>query len=368
MPSRTQRRGSTRSDTSTSSYSDSSEYSRSTAPTFYSTRRSTKGYEANVPVHHEDENERWDESYFDGPDHRSSVETYASTVPSDEDIIDDAPYYDEPEDYREDAFAPTAIPSTPPEFAEFFPSTRRLLIRHDDATVDGNMNLRVDTEVHTSGGRKVDLTLFHLRMHDLRNRDFSLRRYCRDSGREVCHTSRRYTKPASERRPGLQRSMSSALSSFRSKSDGKTVTTSSLKRNDSGYYSVDEDRELDSRRPSSKGTSSVSLPTNTIKLEFSNYAHVDVRGRGTKSSKRYEFEYWGTTYAWKRIARRDGNSKEISFHLVNQETSEPVAHIVPETLTTAEMDEEASKGGWVTPCSMWISNEKVLNGLTDVAE
>ena len=364
MPSR---RSIARSDSSSDSgYSDGSDHSRSTAPTVYSVRPSLKQHHHHTaPIHYG--GEKWDEQYFDGMDGRVSVETYSSTIPSDDDLDDDVPQYEEPSSPQE-AFTPTAIPSTPPEFADFFPSTRRLCIRHDD-TLDGNMNLRIDTEVRTSGGRKVDLTLFHLRMHDLKNRDFSLRRYCRESGREVCHSSRKYTKPAHERRPGLQRSMSNALSSLRSKPEQKPVAVSGLKRHDSGYDSISEGEEdVVSRRASSRGSPTIALPTNTTKLEFSNYAHIDVKRRGAKSSKRYEFEYWGTAYAWKRVVRRDDYTKEISYHLINSETSAPAAHIVPTPLTPTESREENAKGGWVPPCSMWISDEKILSGLTDVAE
>ena len=364
MPSR---RGTTYSDSSSSSgYSDSSDHSRSTAPTVYSVRPHLKHYQTAAPTYFADE--AWDGSHFGDVEARSSVETYASTEASDEDLVEDCPPYEQPH-YRQEAFTPTAIPSTPPDFAEFFPSTRRLCIRHDDSTLDGNMNLRIDTEVRTSGGRKVDLTLFHLRMHDLKTRDFSLRRYCRESGREVCHSSRNYTKPATERRPGLQRSMSNALSTLRTRSETKTATTSGLKRHDSGYDSTPEDEEdCEYRHVPSRVRSNIPLPTNTTKLEFSNYAHIDVKRRGAKTSKRYDFEYWGTAYAWKRVARRDGNTKEISYHLVNSETSAPVAYIVPTPLTTAEAREEEAKGGWVPPCSMWISDERILSGLTDVAE
>ncbi|MBE7181245.1 MAG: hypothetical protein INR71_08560, partial [Terriglobus roseus] len=46
---------------------------------------------------------------------------------------------------------PTPIyPATPSDFAELFPSSRELLIRHDDTTVDGNMNLRVDADVYSA--------------------------------------------------------------------------------------------------------------------------------------------------------------------------------------------------------------------------
>lgn len=354
---------------SDSGYSDSSERSQSTAPTDYShdsRRPSVKYPEID---HHPYAGNPWhplpDELHYD-VDPRASVDTYASTVAS-EDDSDEGPFFDVPDSSNE-RFVSGAIPSTPFDFAEFFPSTRRLQIKHDDSTLDGNMNLRIDTEVRAPEGR-VDLTLFHLRMHDLKNREFSLRRYCRDSGREVCHSSRKYSKPATTRSPGLQRSMSNALSSLRAKSDSKSSTKTTLKRSDSGYGSLcEEDLDSDAESMSSKSRRGIPIPTNTTHLEFSNYAHIDIKRRGTKSSKRYEFEYWGTNYAWKRVERKTGNVKEVSYHLVDTESSHTIAHIVPDILTEAEVAIEDAKGGWVPPCSLWISDERSVRGLTDVAE
>ena len=369
MPSRTNIRWTSHDDSSSDSgYSDSSYQSRSTASTDYSGRPSIKHYQT---TSHQYSKPGWEDVSIQDvyEDPRSSVETYASTVASIDDLpdLDDLPPFEVPA-YHQDALAPTAFPSSPSEFAELFPSVSKMCIRHDDSTLDGNMNLRVDTQVQASEGQRVDLTLFHLRMHDLKNREFSLRRYCRDSGREVCHSSRKYTKPAVISRPGLQRSMSSALSSIRNKSESKNATKTSLKRHDSGYDSMSDNEEpKDATRPSSKSRS-IPLPTNTTQLDFSNYAHVDVKRRGAKSSKRYEFEYWGTNYAWKRVAVRMGTFKEISYHLVNTETSATVAHIVPATMTAAEAREEDAKGGWIPPCLMWISDERIIKGRTDVAE
>lgn len=368
MPSRTEaRRWASYSESgSDSGYSDISYHTQSTAPTVYSDGRrpSLKRYETDALPYI---GNPWAAAPDDEEvDPRLSVETYASTVPSEEDLDEEAEDFQVP-DYDEERFETTAIPSSPPDFAKYFPSTRRMNIRHDDSTMDGNMNLRVDTEIRASHGHRKDLTLFHLRMHDLRSREFSLRRYCRDSGREVCHSSRKYSKPAAARRPGFQRSMSHALT-FRSKSDTKTMTNTSLKRHDSGYESLfEEDMVVEASKPMSTSHSSP-LPTNSIHMEFSNYAHLDVSRRGVKGSKRYEFEYWGTNYTWKRVVRRTGTGKETSFHLVNPETSHTIAHIVPAALTVAELNDEEAKGGWVPPCSLWISDEKVLQGLTDVAE
>ena len=285
-----------------------------------------------------------------------------------EDIDHDLPPFDKPDDQLE-AISSRALASSPEEFALYFPSTQRMSIRHDDTTMDGNMNLRVDTAANTLEGGKVDLTLFHLRMHDLKRREFSLRRYCRDSGREVCHSSRKYSKPSVMRRPGLQRSMGSALSSLRSKSDTKTPTLGNLKRHDSGYDSMPEDDIDDEEfnKHSHRHSGSIPIPTNTTLLEFSNYTHLEVKRRGAKSSKKYEVEYWGTKYTWRRVSMRSGTFKEAQYHLVNTKTMATLAHIVPIPLSNFELREEEMKGGWVPPCSMFFE-EQVLEGPTDLAE
>ncbi|PGH00721.1 hypothetical protein AJ80_09133 [Polytolypa hystricis UAMH7299] len=296
-------------------------------------------------------------------DPRESTATYTSTVPSIDDL-DKEPQVEVVDDRYED-FPAEAIPSTPPSFAELFPSTRRLLISHDDTTIDGNMNLRVDTMASEPLGRQNQIILFHLRMYDLHERKFSLRRYCRDSGREVCHSTRKYYHSTSEKTPGRQRPLSSALSALYSKSDPSgPTTTNSLRRQDSGYRSGTE------ATSSTDSLSSVktSVPTKTILLEFSNYAHVDVKRKGTKGSKHYGFEYFGTKYQWRRSVRKEGARKEVSYHLYHPAKSKPVAHIFPEQLTPLEALEEESKGGWVPPCSMWISDPSLFNTMSDVAD
>jgi len=159
-------------------------------------------------------------------------------------------------------------------------------------------------------------------------------------------------------KPELKRA-NSALSTHSSKS------SKSAKRQDSGYGSSnDDDEEVDSFMPKS----SIQIPTNTTKLEFSNYAQVEVKRRGAKSSKRYEFEYWGYTYSWKRVTEKDGQGKAVSYHLFKGDGGPAVAHIVPEMRSPSQIRAEDAAGGWVPPCSMWISDQSVLEALTDVAE
>ncbi|KAL2165068.1 hypothetical protein VTH06DRAFT_364 [Thermothelomyces fergusii] len=327
---------------------------------------------------------------------RSSVETYASTTASREDV--DAVYPDETVDFEDDSIPPLPVyrrevvepyvrPATPQEFAKLFPSLNRLTIRHDEFTSDGNMNLRIDTVV--TGRRRTAIQLFHLRMYDLAKREFSLRRYSRDSGREVCNSKRKFTEPAVQRpktagdeRPTLKRSMSSALKTLgggrapilrRAKSGmtvqgrpGTAYSTCGGDDDDLVFNASNRSRlSLDGRLARSKAQRPT--PTNTIKLEFSNYARVDVNRRGGKGNKRYEFEWWGHRYEWKRAV--DKQLGAVSFHLIRDgNTSAPVAHIVPESRAPSQVFADDNAGGWVPPCFMWIADESVLHAKTDVAD
>lgn len=354
-----------------------SERSYETAPTEYSDRRPSLAHSETCNSRLESKNrdyfatQQHSERYETHPP-RSSVDTYASTSEENlADDLDDMPEYDVPH-YLHEPLACDAIPTTPHDFGELFPTAKRLSIRHDDSTIDGNMNLRVDTQVEERGHHKQSYTLFHLRMQDLRTREFSLRRYCRESGREVCHSTRKYQKPAAEKRPVLQRA-STALASL-VKSDSRPSTSSGLKRSDSGYESVqgivDEPMEIDSRpKPIGYSKGRALMPTNTIKLEFSNYAHLDVKRRGAKSYKRYGFEYWGHDYSWKRIVKKELDHESVSYYLVRDDNDkEPLAHICPVRLSQDEAHEERARGGWVPPCYMRITDEKILQSDTDLPE
>jgi hypothetical protein len=375
------------SNSTASGRSDHSDRSYDTAPTEYSDRRPSLAYSETchgriqgrhrdpdfaAPRHHQPE--RYQPQYPP----RSSVDTYASTSEEDlDDDLDGMPDYDVPV-YRHEPLGGDAIPTTPRDFGELFPTSKRISIRHDDSTIDGNMNLRVDTQVEDRAHRKQNYTLFHLRMQDLRTRQFSLRRYCRDSGREVCHSIRKYQKPAAEMRPVLQRA-STALASL-VKSESRPSTSAGLKRADSGYDSMhhfsskaddDEDDELEQSRPKTVGYSKgrALMPTNTIKLEFSNYAHIDVKRRGAKSYKKYAFEHWGVDYSWKRIIKKEGQQESVSYYLVRDDNDkEPLAHICPVRVTPSEAHEEAARGGWVPPCYMRITDEKILNSDSDISD
>jgi hypothetical protein len=239
------------------------------------------------------------------------------------------------------------------------------------------MNLRVDTEVQGSD-HKVPLTLFHVRMQDLKSRQFSIRRYCRDSGREVCHTNRLYTK-SDERRASDQRSFSDILAASSAYSSGHRRTTSSSvgsirsRTSTSSLTSVreepdssDEDNLDDSMTNSKKARVQ---PTRTTKLKFSNYAFVHLSYRRKNITKGYEFEFWGTTYCWKRTVSRDGTAKRVSFHLVKGDSGDAIAHFVPEMRSPGQVRDEEKVGGWIPPYSMWIADEQaVWRQPTDIAD
>lgn len=319
---------------------------------------------------------------------RSSLDSYASTTASCEDLDLDLDGWPDFEDdtipplpvYRREVVEPNIRASTPQDFAKLFPSLNRFTIRHDEFTPDGNMNLRVDTVV--TGRRRTAIQLFHLRMYDLARREFSLRRYSRDSGREVCNSKLKFVEPkASDDRRVLKRSVSTAI---RTLSGAKPTlrrhksAVAASSRPGTGYSACDGgDREwfrrgsdpsrmsIDSRLARSRSQRPV--PTNTIKLEFSNYARVDVDRRGGKGGKRYDFEWWGHRYSWKRSV--DKQLGLVSFHLVRDgNTSAPVAHIVPETRSPNQVLADEDAGGWVPPCFMWIADETVIDAKTDVAE
>lgn len=401
---------------------------------------------------------------------RSSVDTYVSSTESEEaleqqlpdgalDMTDDEffQYHDEQQrrntcddsipplpEYRHDIVDSSVRPSSPQEFAQLFPSLNRMSVRHDEFTSDGNMNLRVDITVPVGSRRRpTSYQLFHLRMYDLAKREFSLRRYCRDSGREVCNSKLNFIDPsekksrigimsrktsedenlkqwerrssggnssnhsssssnrpdAADGRPTLQRSMTTALRTLgaiatKKKPSMRRSHTSAVLGQQyhqrpatsySAYNSNDDNEYITGLRPASASGSTPSFfgrsgkdrqpvpappkPTNTIKLEFSNYARVDVErrhGPGSDNS-RYEFEWWGHKYTWKRVAEKHLNV--VSYHLLRDDNGETaIAHIVPEMRSPNQVQEDDEAGGWVPPCHMWISDPSVLEAMTDVAD
>ncbi|KOS20553.1 hypothetical protein ESCO_005356 [Escovopsis weberi] len=271
--------------------------------------------------------------------------------------------------------------SDPDSFAHLFPSMARLSIRHDERTADGNMNLRVDTIVPDPSSRRrrpIAIQLFHLRMHDLARRDFSLRRYCRDSGREVCNSKGATPRNPNDPRPGFQQSVTTAIrsmkTSFRRSTNsggGSPVAGGSpdprrpslnsngswkcLSAADAADENADDATKLPAQRP---------IPANTIKLEFSNYARVEiVRHR----HKAYEFEWWGHRYAWRRVVDK-GCLGKIAYHLIRDNQGPPVAVIVPEGRSPTQIEADNNAGSWIPPCHMWINDRSIIEVMTDIAD
>ncbi|RPB26003.1 hypothetical protein L211DRAFT_782257 [Terfezia boudieri ATCC MYA-4762] len=245
---------------------------------------------------------------------KASVNTYCTTV----DYEDEYAHYD----YYDYEYKPPrneAIPATPNEFAQLFPSSRKFQIKHDDASADGDMNIRIE-------------------------------------------------KVVSPKRPALQRSVSRALQSFRAKSEQEKQMT--LNRQDSGYGSSfdDEDEEGVFERPKSRYGSEEVKPSTAITMEFSNYAHVQVDRKGTKGSRKYDFEYWGKNYSWKRMIRKHPatGEDEISYSLLNNGTGNIVASIIPDPAHS--IDEEG--GEFVPACTFQFkeSTQDLIQCSADAAD
>lgn len=279
--------------------------------------------------------------------------------------------------------------SDPETFARLFPSMDRLSIRHDDRTADGNMNLRVDAIVPDLSSRRrraVAIQLFHLRMHDLAKREFSLRRYCRDSGREVCNSkgaNPRLERATASSSSSLSKSVTSALrsvkTSFRRSSGASAEKAAALSASTTpdprrpsfgsnntswgcgGSIYSEEAASSDSDEP--KLPSARPIPLNTLKLEFSNYARVDIMRR---LGKQYEFQWWGHNYAWRRVM--DKALGKTAFHLIRDKEIEPVAIILPEGRSPTQVEADQAAGNWIPQCYMWINDKSIIEALTDVAE
>lgn len=298
---------------------------------------------------------------------RDSFATYASTIEfEDEDQRPQGPMPSR----RYQCYEPDATPASTHEFARLFPSTRRFMIQHDDSTTDGNLQLRLDTEVNSSPTRRTKkLTLFHLRMKNLQEREFSLRRYCRDSGREVAAAKKRYIKSTATtpKHHSLHpKSISHALHHLNSKTSHKSHAA------DSGYAS-EEDEDEDDRATqeilkiiTSPKEDIISTPTDSIRLDFSNYAQVILERKKTALSREYAFDYWGHNYKWKREKHHDNGEVVYSYELFREGTRKRVAVIMPDALSAEEQQWEAKQGGWIPACSMRLLQTDVSDHLGDV--
>jgi len=348
------------------SFSDSdneSNYSRrthSTATTNYSPRPSIAEGGETFEKHAFHQKEPFRDS-------GASFASYTSSLDSLHEFYDDADEY-EVAPPEQEVYHSEAIPSTPQDFAELFPSSRELLIAHDDATDDGNMNLRIDTIVANARGERKRMILYHLKMNDLKTRAFSFRRHCRDSGREICHSAVRTQVVDAKNKFSFARSISSALS-LRSKADVKSSNISGIQRRDSGYDSLHGDNDEPPKSPLSPRSVFAAGSDNVVALEFSNYAHLEIKRQGfSASEKRSDFQYWGVNYSWHKTSSRRAGQESISYNLIRQKDHALVAHIDTIAQTDEEAQEEIEQGGWVPPCSMRIVDKHVLDASGDVAD
>ncbi|ETN42492.1 uncharacterized protein HMPREF1541_01648 [Cyphellophora europaea CBS 101466] len=349
--------GSTRSSSSTSTSSSDQTYA--TNITSYSDMRPIARRFESAPSKYGQHVEDPEDLHEGNGDPRSSVETYTSSISSNEDLADQ-PEYELPNE-RHRTYETDAMPSTPPDFAKLFPTTRRLLIQHDDSTSDGNMNLRCDTEAVSQYGERLKMTLFHLRMKNLYERQFSLRRYCRDSGREVCSSKKKYAKPIprthSRKRPSISKSLSTALHNLGVKTPN---------RQESGYESEDGQLEQDLRNFTLSSEVKATIPTNIIRLEYSNYAQVELHRRRQDGAKRWDFEYWGEPYSWKRELSYDDGEPIYSYELINLRLGTCVAYIMPDKLDQRQESIENEQGGWIPPSSLRLTEKSISEDLGDV--
>ena len=185
-----------------------------------------------------------------------------------------------------------ALPSTLENFPQLFPSNETLFLRHDVEVIDGDMTLCIATG--TSQGMGPFVQLFYLKMHDLKKREFSLRRYHRKSGREVCRASR-VSRKSIRKRTRVRRSISNSISSIHSLSNSRGSSTASQTSSVSGAESVSNRSDssaascLNTNMKRPKRNIPSPEPTRQITIEFSNYAHVELSSRYC-----YLSSTWGT--------------------------------------------------------------------------
>ena len=253
-------------------------------------------------------------------------------------------------------------PASPTEFGQLFPSGRKMLVQHDNSYGDGAMNLRVDMHSSCYSRSRERVTVFHMKINNIEKRETSLRRYCRDSGREVCSSTRVRPSTTRESRPKLIRSLTSAFSSLGSSSASTTPPNANgADQDDNGATGGDGFQSLAESK-------SAEQPLNdSIMLDFSNYAHIELARKQKNGDIWHEYDYWGTKYRWKTIPSVRGYPDNCVYQLFCSASTKCVASIVPVPLTAAEMMEEQAKGSWIEPCSFWIEDVDTRRR-ADVAE
>ena len=261
---------------------------------------------------------------------------------------------------------PNLSHSNADNFSSLFPSCETLFLNHDQGVDDSHMTLSIATA--TSQGLGPRVQLFYMKMNDLKKRDFSLRRYHRTSGREVCRTSRVFRKIV-RKRPRVRRSISNSVSSIHSMSSGRGGLSGSQTSSQSGAespsgwsdYSVASNLNTNSKRP--RRTSSSPEPTNHIAIDFSDHTHVELSRTGIGRVRNYDFEYWGSKYRWRRTRRkRESLGTELRYSLRSPPQEQVLAHIsIEESLESQQVPNKA-KRDWIPQARMRITDKEISSG------
>lgn len=244
-------------------------------------------------------------------------------------------------------------PSTPGDFAVLFPSLNPFTIGHDNFGSDGNMNIVVDVpspHIDKLGGR---IQLFHLKMVNLSTREFSLRRYSRDSGDEFSWSRRKYVEL--DTRPILQRSFEQVIEKLGNRLTGHEFEPDIIDARDSlaatGGYSpwVSVDNDI--------GDIKEFKSTDVIRLGFQNYSTVELEYVSSRKARSYQFSFWHRDYIWNWVVDQD----LISLHLFEgRQRKNPVASIVPIASSPKQIQANEATGAWVPPCQMRFIEDNVL--------
>lgn len=257
-----------------------------------------------------------------------------------------------------------AIPSTPKNFSQLFPSYDTLFLHLNNEAEDDNITLSVATA--TSEGIRPLVQLFCLKLQDIRRREFSLRRYHRSSKREVCHTSRVHRRHV-RKRTRVRRSISNSISSIHSMSSGRRSSASSrmssqVSSSSGAGSEAFQSNSIPARNENFLHRPSSPEPTNQIKMTFSSHTHVDLfrKGKGFGKRKYYKFDYWGTKYHWRRRIEDGPFGVVIQYSLYEVPGQSLLAQIRVQQVEEVEGHDPNVFRGWLPHARMRIVHEKII--------
>ena len=102
--------------------------------------------------------------------------------------------------------------------------------------------------------------------------------------------------------------------------------------------------------------------TNKISMAFSTCAMVDIYRTGFGKNKRYEFEYWGTSYIWSRRSGDPQSNTATSYSLYKSSSKNiTLAHIRVQQSDELEIRAGHPAGGWIPRALMRITDEQVIS-------